>query len=72
MTAKAGQSGRVAHFSCVPVCISWRGLECRHVLAAFVTELVCASEFKGASIHARWRPHSGETRRLEEVERGLF
>ncbi|CAN0153493.1 unnamed protein product, partial [Ascophyllum nodosum] len=31
------------------------GLQCRHVVAALVTELKRASEFTGASIHPRWR-----------------
>ena len=28
---------------------------CRHTVAAFVTELKCAEEFKGESIHLRWQ-----------------
>ena len=32
-----------------------RGLPCRHTVAALVTELKRADEFKGESIHPRWR-----------------
>ena len=32
------------------------GLPCRHTVAALVTELKRADEFKGESIHPRWRP----------------
>ncbi|CAM9950714.1 unnamed protein product, partial [Ectocarpus fasciculatus] len=49
-----------------------RGLQCRHVLAALVTELDRASEFKGESIHPRWRPNSLETWSLDKVELGSF
>ena len=31
------------------------GLPCRHTVAALVTELKRADEFKGESIHPRWR-----------------
>ena len=31
-----------------------RGLPCRHTVAALVTELKRADEFKGESIHPRW------------------
>ena len=32
-----------------------RGIPCRHTVAALVTELKRADEFKGESIHPRWR-----------------
>lgn len=32
-----------------------RGLQCRHVLAALVTQLNRGEEFRGESIHPRWR-----------------
>ena len=32
-----------------------RGRPCRHTVAALVTELRWADEFKGESIHPRWR-----------------
>lgn len=32
-----------------------RGLQCRHVLAALVTHLKRGNEFKGESVHPRWR-----------------
>ena len=35
---------------------AWRhGLPCRHTIAALVTELKRADEFKGEPIHPRWR-----------------
>lgn len=50
-----------------------RGLQCRKVLAALVTELKRrGSEFKGASIHPRWRPSSSEQWSLESVGLDMF
>ncbi|CAN0352247.1 unnamed protein product, partial [Scytosiphon promiscuus] len=49
-----------------------RGLQCRHVLAALVTELNRGGEFLGASIHPRWRmstePWSLEKAGLSEFD----
>ena len=41
---------------CTCLQILRRGLQCRHVLAALVTHLKRGKEFKGESIHPRWRP----------------
>ena len=56
-----------------------RGLPCRHTVAALVTELKRADEFKGESNHPRWRssihPWSIEGVRLGDFnghERGPY
>ena len=48
-----------------------RGLQCRHVLAALVTQLKRGKEFKGESIHPRWRSFS-EHWSLEKAGLGRF
>ncbi|CBJ29724.1 putative far-red impaired response protein [Ectocarpus siliculosus] len=48
-----------------------RGLQCRHVLAALVTRLKRSDEFKGQSIHPRWRS-SVEPWSIAEVKLGTF
>ena len=49
-----------------------RGLQCRHVLAVLVTQLKRGKEFKGESIHPRWRSSSEHWREggLGKVWRG--
>lgn len=48
-----------------------RGLQCRHVLAALVTQLKRSGELKGESIHPRWRS-SVEPWSLENVGLATF
>ncbi|CAN0381400.1 unnamed protein product [Pylaiella littoralis] len=48
-----------------------RGLQCRHVVAALVTQLKHADEFQGQSIHPRWRS-SVAPWSIEKVPLGTF
>ena len=50
------------------------GLRCRHVFAALITELKRGAEFKGASVHPRWRISSEKwslaSAGLRKIQRG--
>ena len=56
---------------CTCLQILRRGLQCRHVLAALVTHLKRGKEFKGESIHPRWRS-SPEHWSLDKAGLGRF
>eukprot|EP00904_Undaria_pinnatifida_P011900 jgi/Undpi1/7840/HiC_scaffold_23.g10312.m1 len=56
---------------CTCLQILRRGLQCRHVLAALVTHLKRGKEFKGESIHPRWRS-SSEHWSLDKAGLGKF